>query len=299
MTLRRSLPATSAAGIVLATSALAFARSASMPSGKTGFAPVNGLNLYYEIHGAGEPLILLHGGLGSTAMFDQLVPLFAKTRRVITADLQAHGRTADIDRPITCEAMADDIAGLMKNLHLEKADIMGYSLGAGTALQTTIRHPELIRKLVIVSTVFKRDGWYPEVLAAMAQMGPAAAEMMKPSPIYQVYSRVAPRPQDFPALVTKVADLLRKDYDWSKDIATIKSPTMIVFGDADAIRPAHMVEFFGLLGGGIRDAGWDGSGMSSARLAILPGVTHYNMLQSQLLATVVASFLDLPAAGTK
>jgi len=261
---------------------------------KPGCAAVNGLNMYYEIHSAGEPLILLHGGLLSTAVFDHLVPLFAKTRQVITVDLQAHGRTADINRPITYEAMADDIAELMKYLHVEKADILGYSLGAGTALQTAIRHPALVRKLVIVSTVFKRNGWYPEILAQMDQMGPATAEMMKPSPLYKLYTSIAPRPDDWTMLVTKVADLLRKDYDWSKDVAAIKSPTMLVFGDADAIRPAHIVEFFGLFGGGKKDAGWDGSGMSNARLAILPGVTHYNTLESPLLSQVVGPFLDIP-----
>lgn len=265
---------------------------------KTGYAPVNGLSLYYEIHGTGEALILLHGGLGSTAAWNELVPLFAKSRRVIAVDLQAHGRTADIDRPITCEAMADDIAALAKYLSLQKADVMGYSLGGCVALQTTIRHPDLVRKLVIVSTVFRHDGWYPEILAQMAQMSPASAEMMKPSPIYKTYTNIAPRPEDFPKLVGKVADLLRKDYDWAKDVAAIKAPTMLVFGDADAIRPQHMVEFYGLLGGGKKDAGWDGSGLSAARMAVLPGATHYNILESPLLPAAISPFLDIPIAAS-
>jgi pimeloyl-ACP methyl ester carboxylesterase len=291
---KRRLAATSVAGIALATSALAIAQTPAGTAGKTGYAPVNGLNLCYEVHGAGEPLILLHGGLGSSTMFGDLMPWFAKTRQVITVDLQAHGRTADIDRPITYEAMADDIAGLMKYLHIEKADFIGYSLGAGVALQTTVRHPELVRKLVVVSTVFQRDGWYPEILALMEKMGPATAEQMKPSPIYKLYASIAPRPQDWPVLVTKMSDLLRKDYDWSSDVAAVRAPTMLVFGDADSIRPAHITEFFGLLGGGKKDGGWDGSGISSARLAVLPGVTHYNIVQSPLLAPVVAPFLDIP-----
>jgi pimeloyl-ACP methyl ester carboxylesterase len=261
---------------------------------KPSYAVVNGLNMYYEIHGAGEPLILLHGGLLSTAVFDHLVPLFAKTRQVITVDLQGHGRTADINRPITYETMADDIAGLMKYLHIEKADILGYSLGAGTALQTAIRHPVLVRKLVIVATVYKRDGWHQDILSQMDQMGPATAEMMKPSPLYKLYASVAPRPENWTSLVTKVSDLLKKDYDWSKDVAAIKSPTMLVLGNADSIRPEHIVEFFGLLGGGKKDGGWDGSGISNARLAILPGVTHYNIVESPLFPMVVGPFLDLP-----
>jgi pimeloyl-ACP methyl ester carboxylesterase len=264
----------------------------------TGYAAVNGLNLYYEIHGEGPgaPLILLHGGLGATEMFAEILPLLSNNRLVIAVDLQAHGRTADIDRPLTYEAMGDDIAEVLKYLGIEKADVMGYSLGAGVALRTAIQHPEMVRKLVIVSTVFRRDGWYPEVIAAMAQVGAASAEPMKQSPIYHMYARLAPRPADWPVLLTKIGDLLRKDYDWSKEVAAIQAPTMLVFADADAVRPAHVVEFFELLGGGKKDAGWDGSGMSNARLAILPGLTHYNILSSPALAPAVAvtPFLDAP-----
>jgi pimeloyl-ACP methyl ester carboxylesterase len=260
---------------------------------KSGCVPVNGLKVYIEIHGSGEPLVLLHGGLGSMAMFNPLLPLLAKSRQVITVDLQAHGRTADIDRPITCEAMADDIAALLKYLNIDAADFLGYSLGAGVALQTAIRHPALVKKLVVVSTVFKRDGWYPGLLALMDQMGPATAEMMKPSPLYRQYVSVAPRPRDWTTLVTKMSALLRKDFDWSSQIAAIKSPTMLVFGDADSMPPAHIAEFFALLGGGQKDGGWDGSGISNDRLAILPGVTHYNIMESPLLAQVVRPFLNI------
>jgi pimeloyl-ACP methyl ester carboxylesterase len=159
-------------------------------------AAVNGLEMYYEIHGAGEPLILLHGGVGAIEMFGEVLPLLAEGRRVIAVDLQAHGRTADIDRPMTFEAMADDVAALIEHLELGAADVMGYSLGGGVALRTAIQHPEVVRKLVLVSTPFRRDGWYPEVLAGMDQMGPAAAEPMKQTPMYQLYSSVAPRPED-------------------------------------------------------------------------------------------------------
>jgi pimeloyl-ACP methyl ester carboxylesterase len=296
---RRSFLAASAAGSVLAASANAFGQTGSTPAVKTGYAPVNGLKLYYEIHGGGEPLVLLHGGLGSIEMLGDLLPALSKTRRVIAPDLQAHGRTADIDRPISYEALGDDIAALLKHLGIEKADVMGYSLGAGTALQTTIRHPIAVKKLVVVSTVFKRDGWYPEILAAMAQMGPAAAEQLKQTPLYQVYSRIAPKPENWPVLVTKMGDLLRKDYNWSKEVAAIKAPTMIVVGDADSMRPAHAAEFFELLGGGKKDGGWDGSGISNARLAILPGLTHYNIFASPALLPTVTPFLDAPMPAAK
>ncbi len=258
------------------------------------YAVVNGLHLYYEVHGTGEPLVLLHGGLGAVEMFGDMLPLLAAHRQVIGVDLQAHGRTADVDRPIRFESMADDIGALIRHLGLERADVMGYSLGGGAALQTVIRHGDLVRKLVLISTPFKRDGWYPDVLAGMAQMSPQAAEAMKPSPIYQLYVSIAPRPQDFPALVGKVGDLLRQDYDWSEGVRAIRSPVMIVVGDADSVRTAHAVEFFELLGGGKADAGWDGSGMPVARLAVLPATTHYNILSSPMLPGAVVPFLDAP-----
>ena len=258
------------------------------------YAPVNGLELYYEVYGDGEPLILLHGGVGAIEMFGEVLPMLAESRQVIGVDLQAHGRTADVDRPLTYEQMADDVGALIGHLGFEKADVMGYSLGGGVALQTAIRHPDVVRKLVVVSTAFKRDGWYPDVLAGMEQMGPEAAEPMKQTPMYQLYAGVAPRPEDWPVLLTKLGELLRQDYDWSEDVAAMEVPTMIVVGDADSIRTTHAVEFFELLGGGQQDAGWDGSGMSDARLAILPGTTHYGIFYYPALASAVVPFLDAP-----
>jgi pimeloyl-ACP methyl ester carboxylesterase len=296
---KRSLIATVTAGTILVAPALAFTQARTTPAPKTGYAPVNGLKLYYEIHGTGEPLILLHGGVGATGMFDAILPLLSSTRRVIAVDLQAHGRTADIDRPLSFEAMADDIAALIKYLGVGTSDLMGYSIGAGVALRTAVRHPDLVRKLVVVSAAFRRDGWYPEIQAGMAQMGAAAAEPMKQTPMYELYARVAPRPADWPVLLTKLGELVNKEYDWSKDVAALKAPTLLVFGDADAVRTAHAVQFFELLGGGKKDGGWDGSGVSTARLAILPGLTHYNIFSSPTLATTVTPFLDTPMPGTK
>ncbi len=220
--------------------------------------------------------------------------MLAAGRQVIGVDLQAHGRTADVDRPISRKTMADDIAALIKHLELEKADLMGYSMGGHVALQMAIRHPERVRKLVVVSIPFKRNGWYPEVLAGMSQMGPAAAEAMKQTPMYAVYAQIAPRVEDWPVLLTKMGDMLREDYDWSNDVSSIKAPTLIVIGDADSVRTSHAVEFFELLGGGKADGAWDGSGMSNARLAILPAMTHYTIFSSPALATAVIPFLDAP-----
>jgi pimeloyl-ACP methyl ester carboxylesterase len=258
------------------------------------YASVNSLHLYYEVYGVGEPLILLHGGVGSIEMFGDVLASLAQNRQVVAVDLQAHGRTADIARPLSFELMAGDIAALIKHLGFAKADVMGYSLGGGVSLRTAIGYPEVVRKLVLVSTPFKREGWYPEVLAGMEQMGAQIAEPMKQTPMYQQYARIAPQPEDWPVLLTKLGELLRRDYDWSTDVAAIKAPTLIVVGDADSVRTAHAVAFFELLGGGQVDAGWDGSDMSNARLAILPGMTHYNIFSSPQLAAAVAPFLDAP-----
>lgn len=259
------------------------------------YAGVNGLSMYHEVHGEGEPLILLHGGLGATGMFGGLLPALAAGRRVIAVDLQAHGRTADIDRPLAFESMADDVGALVGHLGLGRADVMGYSLGGGVALQTAIRHPEVVRKLVVVSAPFRRGGWHPEVLAGMAQIGPEAAEPMKQTPMYALYSGIAPRPGDWPVLLTKVGGLMRRDYDWSEGVAAVEAPTMVVVGDADGVSPAHAAAFFELLGGGKADAGWDRSGMTPHRLAVLPATTHYDIFSSPALASAVAPFLDAPA----
>jgi len=256
------------------------------------YADVNGIKLYYEVHGTGYPLLLLHGGLGATSMFGPNLPALATGRQVIAVDLQGHGRTADIDRPLSPQLMADDIAALIKHLKLERVDLMGYSLGGGVAFFVALRHPELVRKLVLVSTPIRRNAFYPEMLAQQEQVGPEAAEAMKQTPMYQLYASIAPRPEDWPRLLQKIGEAMKGDYDYSKDVARIKAPTMIVAGDADIFPPSHAVEFFGLLGGGKRDGGWDGSGISKARLAILPGVTHYTMAIAPALAPAVIPFLD-------
>lgn len=261
---------------------------------KGSYASVNGLQMYYEIHGTGKPLVLLHGGLGVIGMFEQLLPSLAETRQVIAIELQGHGHTADINRPLSFEQMADDVAALIKHLALESADILGYSLGGGVALQTTIRHPKVVRKLAVVSAAFKSDGWYPEIRAGMRSMNAEAAKTWVGSPMHQAYASVAPKPEEWPTLVTKLGQLVGQDYDWSKGVAAIKAPMLIVVGDADSIRTAHAVEFFELLGGGKADAGWDGSGMPNARLAILPATTHYNIFFSPMLVSIVTPFLDAP-----
>jgi pimeloyl-ACP methyl ester carboxylesterase len=264
-------------------------------NGQGHYAEVNGIRLYYESQGTGRPLILLHGGLGAIEMFGPNLPALAKGRQVIAVDLQGHGRTADIDRPLSVELMADDIAALIKHLKLERPDIMGYSLGGGVALQTAIRHPEVVGKLVVVSTPFRRNGFYPDILAQQAQVNAQAVEMMKPTPMYQLYASIAPRPEDFPRLLDKIGEAMKKDFDFSQQIAGIKAITLIVA--ADIFPPSHAVEMFGLLGGGKKDPGWDGAGRPPHRLAILPGFTHYNLFAAPQLAATVIPFLDEPVTA--
>ncbi len=259
------------------------------------YAAINGLNLYYEIHGEGEPLILLHGGLGAIDMFTEILPRLGQGHQVIGVDLQAHGRTADTERPLRLEYMADDIAALMKHLNMEYADVMGYSLGGGVALRTAIQHPDLVRKLVVVSFPFKRSGSYPDVLLSMDKMGAEAAEMMKPSPIYKLYSQIAPRPEDWPRLLAKMGDLLRQEYDWSEEVAQLTMPVLLVFGDADSVPASHMAEFYRLLGGSQKDAGWNHAHMPKSQLAVLPGTSHYSCFSNPLLTEIATGFLNSSA----
>jgi pimeloyl-ACP methyl ester carboxylesterase len=255
-------------------------------------AEVNGIELGYQIFGEGEPLILLHGGFGSVDMFGPNVELLAAGRRVVGVDLQSHGRSPAADRPMRFETMADDIAALIRSLGFERAAIMGFSLGGAVGLRTAIQHPEGVERLVLVSTVFKRQGWHPEMTAGMDAMGPDFAEQLMQSPMYQAYQQIAPRVEDWPVLVREVSEVVKIDYDWSGEVRSLTMPVMLVIGDADGMPPSHAVEFFGLLGGGQRDASWDRSGMTHHQLAILPGVTHYDINAVPALSAAVIPFLE-------
>jgi pimeloyl-ACP methyl ester carboxylesterase len=257
------------------------------------YAAVNGIDLYYEIHGAGRPLVLLHGGLMSGETFGPVLPMLAEKYQVVVPDLQGHGRTADIDRPIDMRLMADDIAALIDYLGLEKPDVVGYSLGGGVALHIAVKHPDKVRRLVLVSANIRRDAIPPEMLAQQGQVNAAAAEFMKDTPMYQLYQRVAPRPQDFPRLLDKIGEAMARDFDFSQEVRGLQMPTLIVAADADMAPPSHYVEVFKLLDGGLRDGGWMGEGRPKGghALAILPGLTHYNIGDSPLLAAVTLAFL--------
>jgi pimeloyl-ACP methyl ester carboxylesterase len=258
------------------------------------YADVNGIKLYYEIHGSGRPLILLHGGLGSGEMFGPVLPLLAERHQVIAVDLQGHGRTADIDRPIDVRLMAGDIAALIDHLQLAGPDVVGYSLGAGVALQAAAKYPAKVGRLVVVSGNIRPDAIYAEMRAQQGQVNAAAAEFMKDTPMYQLYQRVAPRPEDFPRLLNKIGEAMSKDFDFTEEVRGLQMPTLVVAADADMAPPSHYVEMFKLLDGGLRDGGWMGEGRPKGghALAILPGLTHYNICSSPLLAAAALAFLE-------
>jgi pimeloyl-ACP methyl ester carboxylesterase len=258
------------------------------------YAAVNGINLYFETHGTGQPLILLHGGLGSGEMFGPTLTELAQQHQVITVDLQGHGRTADIDRPIDIRLMADDIAALIDHLKLDKPDVVGYSLGGGVALFTAVKYPDKVRRLVVASAHARRDAIPPEMLAQQAQVNAAAAEFLKDTPMWELYQRVAPHPEDFPRLLDKVGEAMAQDYDYTQDVRSLQVPTLLVAADADMAPPSHYVEMFKLLDGGLRDGGWMGEGRPKGghALAIVPGATHYNLAVSPLFAAVTLDFLD-------
>jgi pimeloyl-ACP methyl ester carboxylesterase len=260
------------------------------------YASVNGLNMYYEIHGTGRPLVLLHGALSAIdTSFGKVLPSLAETRQVIAVELQAHGRTADIDRPLTIEQMAEDTAALISHLGIEHADIFGYSMGAGIALQLAIRHPDLVRKLVLAAVTYNKGGFHPGLLEGNENLKP---EDLAGSPFQQEYARIAPHPEDWPALIAKVKQMNRQIPDWpAENIQAIKAPTLIIIGDSDIVRPEHAVEMFRLLGGGV--AG-DIAGLPNSQLAVLPGTTHVTLVErADWLVSMITAFLDAPMPETR
>ncbi|UWZ40340.1 alpha/beta fold hydrolase [Dactylosporangium roseum] len=239
-------------------------------------------------------MILLHGGLGSGEMFGPILPALAERHQVITVDLQGHGRTADVDRPLDIFLMADDIAALIDHLGLDQPDLVGYSLGGGVALRAAVRYPDKVGRLVAASANIRSDAIYAEMRAQQGQVSAAAAEFMKDTPMYRLYQQVAPRPQDFPRLLDKIGALMANDFDLTEDVRGLRVPTLIVAADADMAPPSHYVEVFNLLDGGLRDGGWAGEGRPKGghALAILPGLTHYSIFGSPLFAAVTLAFLD-------
>lgn len=261
------------------------------------YVNVNGLKMYYEIHGEGQPLVLLHGAFSAIGTsFGKLLPELAKTRQVIAFELQGHGHTADIDRPLSYEQMADDTAAALQQLGIEKADFFGYSMGSAVALQVAIRHPKMVRKLVFASVSYKLDGLHPGLMDGLQQMTP---NMMYGSPWHEEYKQIAPRPEDFDTLFTKVMQMDKDLKDIPDEtIAAIQAPALFIIGDSDIVRPEHAVEMFRLFGGGIM--GDTPAGPPDSQLAILPGTTHVTLAdRADLLLPIIPSFLDKPMPEAK
>jgi pimeloyl-ACP methyl ester carboxylesterase len=265
-----------------------------------GYADVNGIRLYYEIYGHGEPLVLIHGGLTTISQMQRWVQPLAKRWQVIAVEMQGHGRTADTDRQMSFTAMGDDIAALLGYLKIPNACLVGHSFGGASAIRAAIQHPEKVRRLVVISSPYSRSGWFPEAQRGMSQVGSAMAANMMQTPTGK-FSKQWPEPQRFPQFLDKMGKLLSEDYDWSAEIARLQMPVLLVFADNDSISQKHIAEFFALLGGGVKEPGWVNTQLSKSRLAVVPGYSHYNLIASaevpQIIGGVLADSLNHPQAG--
>lgn len=269
------------------------------PPDRTGYVPVEGTDVYYEVHGDGPPVLLVHGAFGSTGQFAGLLPAITEVRQAVLVDLQGHGRTADREAPFTYERFADDCAAVLNHLHLGPAAVVGFSMGGGTALQLAFRHSRLVSQLCVLSAPFRQDGWHPDVLANFRATGSHQWPEVKESPLYRDHAKIAPRPEEFPRLLDKLGWLLGgQEYDWSSEVNGLKVPVLVALGDADSLSPVHASEMFALLGGGKRDGGLECEGLSRSRLAVLPRTTHYDILASPFFERVLMDFLgDQPGVA--
>ena len=255
----------------------------------TGYAPVNGLKMYYEVHGSGEPVVLLHGAfMAISGDWEDWIRELSKTRKVIAIEMQGHGRTGDINRDMTYENLSDDVAGLLDHLEIPNADIVGYSLGGGVAMMCAIRHPEKVRKVVSISAVMRRDGWVKEGLDAFPKLTP---EAFKGSPIEIDYKKLSPTPDKFADLVNHIKAMASRPYDFGADrLKATKAPMFFIHGDADGVRLEHIAEMYGLKGG---DLHGDMRSHPESRLAILPDTTHVTLMnRMSVIVPMINDFLD-------
>jgi pimeloyl-ACP methyl ester carboxylesterase len=271
--------------------------SAPLKPVSSGYVEVNGIKLYHEVYGQGEPLVLLPGGLMTIGEMSTLLMPLAKTRKVIAVELQGHGRTADTDRPLKLETMGDDIAALLDHLSIQKADIVGFSLGAAAGLRTAIQHPEKVRRLVVISSPYAKSGWYPEAQKGMGEVSRAMAKSMMQTPTGK-FSQAWPEPQRFPQVLDKLGQMLGGSYDWSAEVKKLPMPVLLVFADNDSVSQRHIADYFALLGGGVKEPGWQNTQLSKARLAIVPGYSHYNFMSSIELAPIIEKYLADPLTNT-
>jgi pimeloyl-ACP methyl ester carboxylesterase len=270
------------------------ATAAPVPPAESGYADVNGLRMYYEVHGSGQPIVLVHGSFMNIPMnWAHVIPTLSQSRKVIVAEMQGHGRTRDVSRELSYEGMADDVSGLLDHLSISSADVLGYSMGAGVAYQVAIRHPERVRRLVILSGAYAHDGWWPD---AEASFGTITADMFKGSPIEKQYVELGNDPAHFAEFIRKVIGIDLKPYDWTAEAKAITAPLFIVLGDVDGVRYEHALELFRAKGGGKMG---DIHGLPKSRLAIIPGTTHVGMLQRvNWWLPMLNDFLDSDLAPT-
>jgi pimeloyl-ACP methyl ester carboxylesterase len=266
---------------------------APLTPASSGHVDVDGIKLYHEVYGQGPPLVLLPGGFMTIGEMSTLLEPLAKTRKVIAVEPQGHGRTADTDRPLTFATLGDDIAALLDHLNIPKADVVGFSLGAAAGLRTAVQHPDRVRRLVVISSPYAKSGWYPEAQEGMGQVSRAMTENMMKTPTGR-FSKQWPEPQRFPQFLDKMGHLLGASYDWSADVKKLPMPVMLVFADNDSVSQKHIAEFFALLGGGVKEPGWQNTKLSKARLAIVPGYSHYNFISSTELAPIIEKYLADP-----
>jgi pimeloyl-ACP methyl ester carboxylesterase len=270
--------------------------TAPIAPSSSGHAAVNGIELYHEIYGDGPPLVLLHGGLMTIAEMAPVLQPLAQKNRVIAVELQGHGRTVDTDRPLKWETLADDVAALLDHLAIEEAVLVGYSLGGAVAIRTSIQHPKKVRRLVVMSNPFAHTGWYPEAREGMAQVSGALAEAMKDTPVAKAAQKW-PEPQRFPQFLDKIGKLISENYDWSAEMAKLPMPVLLLYADNDSISQKHIAEFFALLGGGIKEPGWQNTKLSKARLAVVPGYSHYNFGTAPEVGAIINKYLADPLTG--
>ena len=292
MTLHSRLASSFAALATIVASTPAESQQVVARPDTSGYVAANGVNYWFEVRGKGEPLVLLHGGLFTTELFGPVLTKLADNRRVIGIHLHGHGRTELGTRKINLVDIGRDLGVVIEKLGLRQVDVMGYSFGGGAALQLAAQRPELVRRLVLVSTPYAQNGFFAEMLPQQAAVSGKMADAMKETPMYKSYVSVAPRPADFPRLLDAMGEYMRQSYDWSETVKRLTMPVMLVYGDADMIRPEHIVSFYHLLGGGLKDAGWMREHMPRNRLAILPNLTHYEIGAAPILAATVLPFLN-------
>lgn len=262
-----------------------------------GYLDVHGLKLYHEVYGQSrghEPaLVVLHGGLMTIPEMLPLIEPLAKARKVVALELQGHGRTADTDRPLALSTIGDDVAEVIDQLGLGQADVAGYSFGADVALRAAIQHPEKVRRLIVISTAYALGGWYPEVQVGMSQVDASMAESLKDTPT-ATFARAWPEPERFPKFLDKIGDMMGESYDWSEEVKKLPMPVLLVYADHDSVSQQHIADFFALLGGGITEPGWQNTKFTRARLAIIPGYSHYNFMSSPEVPYTIAKYLSDP-----